>query len=112
MKKRSFILLMAAAFCGIANAQNEWEEMDRQQEVEEAVVKVNPDEKYLAGAVPMVDGRVTFSTVIEAPGKSASQIYSIVKNYMDRLTRQPNQLEHSVLALADSSKNFVCGNYQ
>ena len=112
MKKRSFILLMAAASCGIANAQNEWEEMDRQQEVEEAVVKVNPDEKYLAGAVPMVDGRVTFSTVIEAPGKSASQIYSIVKNYMDRLTRQPNQLEHSVLALADSSKNFVCGNYQ
>ena len=112
MKKRSFILLMAAAFCGIANAQNEWEEMDRQQEVEEAVVKVNPDEKYLAGAVPMVDGRVTFSTVIEAPGKSASQIYSIVKNYMDRLTRLPNQLEHSVLALADSSKNFVCGNYQ
>ena len=112
MKKRSFILLMAAASCGIVNAQNEWEEMDRQQEVEEAVVKVNPDEKYLAGAVPMVDGRVTFSTVIEAPGKSASQIYSIVKNYMDRLTRQPNQLEHSVLALADSSKNFVCGNYQ
>ena len=79
MKKRSFILLMAAATCGIANAQKEWEEMDGQQEVEEAVVKVNRDEKYLAGAVPMVEGSVTYSTVIEAPGKRESQIYYIVK---------------------------------
>ena len=104
--------MLAAACCGITNAQNEWEEMDKRQEAEEAVVKVNPDAKYLAGAVPMVDGRVTFSTVINAPGKSASEIYSTVKTYMDRLTRQPNQLEHSLLAIADSSKNFLCGNYQ
>ena len=112
MKKRTFILLLAAAFCGMANAQNEWEEMDKQQDAKEAVVKVNPDEKYLAGAVPMVDGRVTFSTVIDAPGKSASQIYTTVKNYMERLTRLPNQLEHSVIAIADSAKSYICGNYQ
>lgn len=110
--KRTFILLLAVVLCGVANAQNEWEEMDKQQEVNEAVVKVNPDEKYLAGAVPMVDGRVTFSTVIEAPGKSASQIYSTVMTYMDRLTRLPNQLEHSVIAIADSARHYVCGNYQ
>ncbi len=112
MKKRLIIVLLASAVCGIANAQNEWEEMDKQQEEKEAVVKVNPDEKYLGGAVPMVDGRVTFSTVIEVPGKSASQIYSSIKGYMERLTRLPNQLEHSVIAIADSVQGLVCGNYQ
>ncbi len=100
--------------CGLANAQNEWEEMDKTQEEKEkvAVTAFNPDAKYLAGAVPVVDGRVVFSTVIEAPGKSASQIYSTMKSYMDRMTRLPNQLEHSTLAIADSSKNLLCGNYQ
>lgn len=112
--KRLVMLLLSAAVCGLANAQNEWEEMDRTQEEKEkvAVAAVNPDAKYLAGAVPVVDGRVVFSTVIEAPGKSASQIYSTMKSYMDRMTRLPNQLEHSTLAIADSSKNLLCGNYQ
>lgn len=108
------MLLLSAAVCGLANAQNEWEEMDKTQEEKEkvAVTAFNPDAKYLAGAVPVVDGRVVFSTVIEAPGKSASQIYSTMKSYMDRMTRLPNQLEHSTLAIADSSKNLLCGNYQ
>ncbi len=112
--KRLVMLLLSAAVCGLANAQNEWEEMDRTQEEKEkvAVAAVNPDAKYLAGAVPVVDGRVVFSTVIEAPGKSASQIYSTMKSYMDRMTRLPNQLEHSTLAIANSSKNLLCGNYQ
>lgn len=112
--KRLVMLLLSAAVCGLANAQNEWEEMDKTQEEKEkvAVTAFNPDAKYLAGAVPVVDGRVVFSTVIEAPGKSASQIYSIMKSYMDRMTRLPNQLEHSTLAIADSSKNLLCGNYQ
>lgn len=112
--KRLVMLLLSAAVCGLANAQNEWEEMDKTQEEKEkvAVTAFNPDAKYLAGAVPVVDGRVVFSTVIEAPGKSASQIYSTMKSYMDRMTRLPNQLEHSILAIADSSKNLLCGNYQ
>ncbi len=112
--KRLVMLLLSAAVCGLANAQNEWEEMDKTQEEKEkvAVAAVNPDAKYLAGAVPVVDGRVVFSTVIEAPGKSASQIYSTMKSYMDRMTRLPNQLEHSTLAIANSSKNLLCGNYQ
>lgn len=112
--KRLVMLLLSAAVCGLANAQNEWEEMDKTQEEKEkvAVTAFNPDAKYLAGAVPVVDGRVVFSTVIEAPGKSASQIYSTMKSYMDRMTRLPNQLEHSTLAIADSSKNLLCGNYQ
>ena len=36
MKKRLIIVLLASAVCGIANAQNEWEEMDKQQEEKEA----------------------------------------------------------------------------
>lgn len=112
MMKRTIMLMLATSLCGFASAQNEWEEMEKQQEAKEAVVKVNPDAKYLVGAVPFVDGRVVFSTVIEAPGKSASQIYSMAKKYMERLTRMPNQLEHSIVALADSANNTLCANYQ
>lgn len=36
----------------------------------------------------------------------------MAKKYMERLTRMPNQLEHSVVALADSANNTLCANYQ
>ena len=74
--------LMIAILCLLplwANAQdNTWERIE-QEETEGT--NVNPDQKYLEGAVPLVDGRVEFSTVIEAPGKSKDDIYNIVLKY-------------------------------
>ena len=46
----------------IVMAQNSWEK---------PVEKNNTDNKYLAGAVPVVDGKVVFETNISAPGKKA-----------------------------------------
>ena len=63
--------LMIAILClmpMLASAQdNTWERIEL-EETEE--MKANPDLKYLEGAVPVVDGRVEFSTEIQAPGKS------------------------------------------
>ncbi len=104
MKKLLFALIMCLPL-GVV-AQNTWE----MPEVSET--KGNPDQKYLAGAVPVVDGKVVFHTVVDAPGKSAAEIYAIVKKYLVKMTTEPNQFEQSRLILDDSVKHEVAGTYQ
>lgn len=94
-----------------ATAQNTWE-MPEEEEVAEKTVKVNPDAKYLAGAVPTVDGKVVFSTTLKAPNKSANEIYSILKKYMLRMTKEKNQFETSSLSIQDSVNHMLAGVYQ
>lgn len=91
----------------MAMAQNTWEMSENDKES-----KANPDSKYLVGAVPVVDGKVQFETTIEAPGKSAAQIYDILLKYMTGMTKEKNQLEQSRIALKDSIKHEICGTYQ
>lgn len=92
----------------MAIAQNTWE----QQETDVNGKAYNPDQKYLVGAVPVVDGKVEFKTTIEAPGKSAKQIYNIILNYMQQMTKEPNQFEQSRIIMSDSIKGVICGTYQ
>ena len=70
------------------------------------------NQKYLKGAVPMTDGRIVFATDIEAPGKTADQLYNIVLTMMEQLTHQPEQTEQSRVALADRDKHQIVGNMQ
>jgi colicin import membrane protein len=101
-------LLIAMMMClpNWAAAQNTWEMPETNG------TAVNPDQKYLVGAVPVVDGKVNFQTVIDAPGKSAAQIYDIVKSYLEKMTKEPGQFEQSRIVLADSTKFEVVGSYQ
>ena len=105
--------LMIAILCLLplwANAQdNTWERIE-QEETEGT--NVNPDQKYLEGAVPLADGRVEFSTVIEAPGKSKDDIYNIVLKYLTKMTTEANQTEFSRVVIADTVKGEICGNFQ
>ena len=80
MKKLFIAILMAMPL--IASAQdNTWERIEQAQEVKE-----NPDAKYLVdGAVPVVDGVVCWQTTINAPGKTAKQIYEIMFKQMDKM---------------------------
>ena len=64
-----------------ATAQNTWEEPEKKEE-KVAVVETNPMEKYLKGAVPEVNGKVTFTKTFDAPGKTAFQIYNILGKYL------------------------------
>ena len=105
MKKLIFAVAMTCLTLG-ATAQNTWE----MPETDNGAAKV--DQKYLAGAVPVVDGKVVFRTVIDAPGKTADEVYDIVKGYMARLARERNQLEQSRIVLEDSVKHEVAGTYQ
>lgn len=115
MKKTFMAILLCLPL--MANAQNEWEEMEHettpQQETTKAKkVVVTEDQKYLAGAVPVVDGHVVFTTTIKAPGKSAAQIYGIIKGYMEKMTKMKNQSEQSRIAIDDPQKGNICGVYQ
>ena len=106
MKKLLFAIMVCLPL--VLQAQNSWE----MPENETTGVKTNPDQKYLAGAVPVVDGRVQFHQVISAPGKSAAQIYDILLKYMTDMTKESNQLEQSRIATTDAASHTICGSYQ
>lgn len=91
-------------------AQNTWEMPEQVQDGK--IVKVLPDQKYLVGAVPVVDGRVVFDTVINVPGKNARQIHDILLDYMTKITKEKNQLEQSRITLDDKNERIICGTYQ
>ena len=100
MKKYLIAILLALPL--VVSAQdNTWERIEV-----EPVQKDNPDAKYLAeDAVPMVDGKVVFQTVIKAPGKSADQIYEILKVQLEKMVKEPNQFDNSIVAIHDSVKH-------
>lgn len=105
--KKFFIAIMLCLPM-MATAQNTWE----QQEVDATGKAYNPDQKYLEGAVPVVDGKVQFIKTIEAPGKSAKQVYDIMLKYMQKMTTEPNQFEQSRIVINDSVNYKICGTYQ
>lgn len=108
--KKLIVTILALMPLTMWAQDNTWELPEQEQE-EVKAEKENPDQKYLLGAVPVVDGKVVFSKTIEAPGKSASQIYGIMKQYMEKMTKESNQI-HSQLIVADDSKHELGGSYE
>jgi len=103
MRKYFFALLMALPL--LATAQdNTWERIEQ-----EPVEAANPDAKYLVpDAVPVVNGKVCWTTTISAPGKSAQQIYDILLVQLEKMVKEPNQIEGSVVVEKDT-KNHRLG---
>lgn len=88
---------------------NTWERIE-QEETEDA--KANPDQKYLVGAVPVVDGKVVFAEDIAAPGKTKAEVYQIVLKYMTKMTTEANQTEFSRVVIDNPEVGEICGTYQ
>lgn len=106
MKKLLIAIMMCLPMASVA--QNTWEAPAATTKGASA----NPDQKYLEGAVPVVNGRVEFSTTIEAPDKSAAQVYSVLLDYLTKMTKEENQFEQSRIVLADSDKHEIAASYQ
>ena len=106
MKKVLITLLMVLPM--LASAQdNTWERIEQ-----EPVAKENKDAKYLVeNAVPVIDGKVCWKTTIQAPGKSAQQIYDILLAQMEKMTTEPNQEKNSVVAIKDAEKHEIGAVY-
>ena len=113
MMKKLFFTMLALVPLTLWAQDNSWEINDgeelKQVEVKKPKTKVDP--KYLKGAVPEVNGQVVFSKHIEAPGKSAAQVYDILLQYMERLCKASNQIE-SKMVVTDAAKHEIVGAYQ
>lgn len=99
------IALLLCLPMALSAQDNTWEKPKAQPQQ-------NTDQKYLAGAVPEVDGKVTFTTTISAPGKSARQVYDIMLTHLTALTSEEGQYDKSRVALQDTMKNLLVGNYE
>lgn len=104
MKLLFIAMLMAMPMAATAQ-DNTWEQV-------EVTSQANPDQKYLAGAVTEVDGKVVFQTTIKAPGKTADQIYDLLHKEMARMVKEPGQLEQSRLTIENKEEHIIVGNYQ
>ena len=94
MKKIAIIAIVALSSLNLWAQDNTWE----RPEVEETEVsKEIKDAKYLKGAVPEVNGKVVFSTSINAPGKTADEVFDIVKTYLVKMTGEKNQQAASLV---------------
>lgn len=99
MKRLLFALLLTLPMA-VSAQDNTWE-----RENAKVPYKENADPKYLAGAVPEVNGKVVFSTTIEAPGKSKKEIYDLLLDYFTKLTKEANQLEQSRISYTDDAQH-------
>lgn len=111
MMKKLFFTMLALVPLTLWAQDNTWEINEDEDVKQEVKVKTNVDLKYLKGAVPEVNGQVVFSKHINVPGKTASQIYDIMLQYMQRLTKTSNQIE-SQISTSDAQKHEIVGIYQ
>ena len=109
--KKLFFTMLALVPLTLWAQDNTWEINEDEDVKQEVKVKTKVDPKYLKGAVPEVNGQVVFSKHINVPGKTASQIYDIMLQYMQRLTKTSNQIE-SQISTSDAQKHEIVGIYQ
>lgn len=111
MKRFLIAVMMGIPFMAVA--QNTWETNTQAATVKkEAKAMVNPDQKYLAGAVPEVDGKVVWTTTLQAPGKTAQQVYDLIGRQLSAMTKEENQFEQSRILLADTTTHQIVANFQ
>ena len=111
MMKNLFFTLLALMPLTMWAQDNTWEINEDEEVKQEVKAKPKVDAKYLKGAVPEVNGLVVFSKHIEVPGKTVSQIYDIMLQYMEHLTKTSNQID-SKITTADAQKHEIVGIYQ
>ena len=113
MKRIIIALLLALPLAAGAQV---WEVPESQQQAaapkqEKKAVRpaeANPDAPYLAGAVPEEDGEVVWQRTYRNAWDAETN-YSKMLDYLTRLTKQPDQLPESRVALVDKNEHkIVC----
>lgn len=66
------------------------------------------DTRYLAGAVPEVDGKVVFSKEIQIPGMSQTQVFNTALKWMNERL-QENKNQESRVVFSDEEKGTIAG---
>lgn len=80
----------------------------------QSTIELKEDPKYLTGAVPVVDGKVTFTLDLDIPGKSAQQIYDLAYPLIDQLTIDEHQVKNgtSQVSLVNKKEHIIAARMQ
>lgn len=70
------------------------------------------DSKYLAGAVPEVNGQVVFQQTFAVPGQNQQQIYNVLKGYLQQLTKEEIQMSGTEIAEDDPASGILVGHFE
>lgn len=106
MIKKYLWMMLMISMPMMSNAQNTWENNTVKNEVD-----ANPNQKYLEGAVPLVNGKVVFTKTFEAPGKTAFQIYNIIGKYFQDITKEEDQINSQIVS-ADTTSYKIEASYE
>lgn len=117
MKK--ILIALIALFPIIGTAQNVWEKptenTQQQEKKRKSLIEKNPaneDPKYLAGAIPMIDGKIVFTLDHDVPGKTAQQIYDIIYNELSLMTKEEGQFKESQVALVNKQDHIIAARFK
>ena len=75
-----------------------------------AIAQETTDSKYLAGAVPIVNGKVTFTKEIKVPNLSQAQIYDAVLAWAKTRFFTDDEENWGLVLLADKEKGQIVCN--
>lgn len=117
---RNLFIAIFATLPLFGMAQNVWEKPQTTAPQEETTKKKSlfesnkkaVDPKYLAGAVPIVDGKVTFTLDKDIPGKSAQEIYDIVFATLEKMTKEENQFKTSQVAIVNKQDHIIGARFK
>lgn len=67
--------------------------------------------RYLAGAVPTVNGYVTFSQEQKVEGKSKEELFNVLREYIDkRIVNGPDHLQQARITEADATTGIIAAS--
>lgn len=119
MREKIIAIILMCLPLGVM-AQNVWEKPKFESENKEEAKKVsktdkkeakpNPDEKYLSGAVPVVDGVVEWSTTIDTYGTAEDNYQKMLKFLME-MCKESNQFETSNVSLVNRAEHVIVAHF-
>jgi hypothetical protein len=119
MKK--IIIALLALMPLACMAQNTWEapsvdstqiKAEQAQKAKAEAQKKLENAKYLAGAVPEIDGKVVFTLDRDVPGKTADQIYSAVYGALQALTQEQCEFPNSKISVVNKGEHTIAARYK
>lgn len=113
--KKIFSIVFFVGLVLTASAQNEWEipatqSQDADNKPRRGLLDKDKgaiDAKYLEGAVEEVDGKVCWTKTFSVAGKSATEIYDVMLNMMQKFVKGPEQTEKSLVAVVNKNTHQI-----
>lgn len=108
MKKMMIALLMTSAIAAQAQNGNWSKPSETKQEKKYLFQKSKKadDTKYLAGAVPEKDGRVTFTHTLAVPGQNSLQLYNKLISVLQDMAKGENQIKSEVAIVNETDREI------